>query len=845
MKKVIILLILVLKVSISAFAQAPQGFPYQAVARDNSGNLIANHNIALRFSILDGSNVGPTVYQETQTVTTNSLGLFNLSIGQGTIVSGTFNAINWASGAKFIKVELDTSGGNTFALMGITQLMSVPYALFAGNSIPNGTADGNTMRWNGNAWIADDAIYNNGSNVGIGTNTPATSAALDISSTSKGLLIPRMSTSQRNTIASPTTGLQIFNTDDQCIDMYDGANWIKTCGMKVSGNITDLAHQSTNTWAQRPSIPSARSNAISFSIGNKGYVGTGSFNGMSFMNDLWEYNLATTSWTSVASLPILGLQNAVGFSINNKGYVIGGYNGMMNIYYNEVWEYDPAINTWTQKNNFPGNARQAAKGFVIGNKGYVGLGYNGSTDYNDFWEYDPSIDSWTQKANYAGSGRRFTFGMGASSKGYIGLGTDNNGNYYNDVWEFNPATNAWVQKNTFPGSGIHSVTSISAGDKGYMGTGFNGSNNLTDFYEYNPTTDTWTAKANFIGSPRKNATGFAIGQRIYIGTGDDGSATNDMFEYLDDNVIGQSYISNPISSNNSVTDGAWTLYNDRVYNSNSGNVGVGTSTPANKFSVVGTSDFNGNVGIGTATPTNKFSVVGTSDFNGNVGIGTAYPTNKLSVSGTSDFTGSVGIGTSTPTAQLHTTGNVRHNTLSGSGTREVFADSLGNLKVKKNLVSSASITTPKTLPNGPANLNCNSTISDTITLSGLPTAVASANIEIKINMLYPPIANCYAFLKAPNGNIINLMLASGSQYTNNLVNTIFTDNASCTIDGGIPPYTGSFKPAAFMGSTCVATATHASFGAMGGGTINPNGAWILIIRLDYYAGAGTLQKTGL
>ncbi len=131
MKKSTLLLIFALVLTRYGFSQAPQGFPYQAVARDNGGNLIANHNISLRFSILDGSNVGTTVYQETQTATTNSLGLFNLNIGQGTVVSGTFNAINWASGAKFIKVELDTSGGNTFTLMGITQLMSVPYALYA------------------------------------------------------------------------------------------------------------------------------------------------------------------------------------------------------------------------------------------------------------------------------------------------------------------------------------------------------------------------------------------------------------------------------------------------------------------------------------------------------------------------------------------------------------------------------------------------------------------------------------------------------------------------------------------------------------------------------------------
>ena len=124
-----------------ANAQAPQAFPYQAVARNSIGNLLSNQNISVRFSILEGSNVGMVVYKETQNTTTNSLGLFNVNIGQGTVESGIFSAINWGSGSKFIQVELDVAGGNTYTVMGTTQLLSVPYALYAhasGGSSSNG-----------------------------------------------------------------------------------------------------------------------------------------------------------------------------------------------------------------------------------------------------------------------------------------------------------------------------------------------------------------------------------------------------------------------------------------------------------------------------------------------------------------------------------------------------------------------------------------------------------------------------------------------------------------------------------------------------------------------------------
>ncbi|MEP7170649.1 MAG: hypothetical protein ABI855_14860, partial [Bacteroidota bacterium] len=161
-------------------AQAPQTIPYQAVARDNSGNIIANQNISLRFSIHDLTAAGTIVYRETHTATTSTLGLFSVNMGAGTPLTGTLATVNWGTGAKFIQIEMDPAGGVSYADMGTTQLMSVPYALFAGKSsdLPSGTATGNTMRWSGTAWLEDGTLYNDGTNVGIGTSSPA--AKLDV-----------------------------------------------------------------------------------------------------------------------------------------------------------------------------------------------------------------------------------------------------------------------------------------------------------------------------------------------------------------------------------------------------------------------------------------------------------------------------------------------------------------------------------------------------------------------------------------------------------------------------------------------------------------------------------------
>ncbi len=113
---------------------APHAFKYQAVARDASGNPLTNQNVSFRISILQGSATGAAVYQETQTTTTNQFGLSNLEIGMGNVVSGSFDSIQWGNGTYFVKIEMDASGGTNYALMGTSQMLSVPYSLYAENA---------------------------------------------------------------------------------------------------------------------------------------------------------------------------------------------------------------------------------------------------------------------------------------------------------------------------------------------------------------------------------------------------------------------------------------------------------------------------------------------------------------------------------------------------------------------------------------------------------------------------------------------------------------------------------------------------------------------------------------
>ena len=163
--------------SLHLFAQAPQKYNYQAIARDASGVLMPNTQVGLRITIRQTTATGTAVYQETHLPTTNQFGLFSLEIGTGTVISGTFSTIAWGSNPYFQQVELDpngTTGGLTYTNMGATQLISVPYALYAkeAGAVAGGGGGGEWLL-NGN-----DISNTNTGTVSVGTATPAQQSSL-------------------------------------------------------------------------------------------------------------------------------------------------------------------------------------------------------------------------------------------------------------------------------------------------------------------------------------------------------------------------------------------------------------------------------------------------------------------------------------------------------------------------------------------------------------------------------------------------------------------------------------------------------------------------------------------
>ena len=123
--------LVVLVITATSSAQAPEAINYQAVVRDNSGIIVANQLTGFRVSILQNSPTGAIVYMETHTPTTNELGLVNFQIGQGTLLSGDFPLIDWGNGIYYAQLEIDPAGGTNYQIVTTSQLVSVPYALHA------------------------------------------------------------------------------------------------------------------------------------------------------------------------------------------------------------------------------------------------------------------------------------------------------------------------------------------------------------------------------------------------------------------------------------------------------------------------------------------------------------------------------------------------------------------------------------------------------------------------------------------------------------------------------------------------------------------------------------------
>lgn len=242
MRKFYILIILIVA-AIQALSQVPQGISYQAVARNSGGSLIKNTIIGIKISILDGGLAGTVQYSETHSATTNDYGLFNIVIGSGTVVSGSFAAVTWNNGNKYLKVEMDPAGGPAYTNMGTMKIQSVPFALVSDSVIND--QDKQTLTLSGN-----DLSISNGNSITL----PVYLSAVLTDATITG----------NGTVSSPLTIARQGATSGQVLK-WNGSNWIPADDVDTDSDnqyLTLTGNDLTISNGNTVSLPSCLSTVI-------------------------------------------------------------------------------------------------------------------------------------------------------------------------------------------------------------------------------------------------------------------------------------------------------------------------------------------------------------------------------------------------------------------------------------------------------------------------------------------------------------------------------------------------------------------------------------------------------
>ncbi|XOV67229.1 MAG: T9SS type A sorting domain-containing protein [Fluviicola sp.] len=292
-----------------------------------------------------------------------------------------------------------------------------------------------------------------------------------------------------------------------------------------------LAESAEAGWIKRADMAGgARHRGTGCSIGNKGYLGLGHYNGTGVnivLKDWWEYDPATNAWTQKADYiggTSAGNYGVLILSIGDYAYVTGGaFNDP------DVHRYDPKNNVWTTVATAP-ESFSNTEGFVIGNKGYAMRSGN-------LYEFDTATNTWNFLGNLPFGLSTWMGAFSTAEKGYVRTSTG--------FYEYKPSTNQWTTRASFPGIATAASMNFVQRGKLYVVAGYGGglSNVTREVWEYDPFMNAWTMLEEFPGTSRRFGAAFSIGDRSYCGNGTNGTNFADFWEFDSELYLSTDYLS--------------------------------------------------------------------------------------------------------------------------------------------------------------------------------------------------------------------------------------------------------------------------------------------------------------
>ena len=484
--KITISLLFVQLLSTATFAQAPDKMSYQAVIRDADNNLLSNTPLGMQISILLDSDIGTPVYIETHTPTSNTNGLVSLEIGNGTPVSGDFSNIDWSAGTYYIKTETDPNGGTDYSISGTSQLLSVPYALYAKTVENTDDADADPaneiqeLQISGNILsLSDDPSSTtidlasfSGENQALSV-TSETTTSVDLALTGS----PSISFSIEDSDADATNEIQTLSKSGNTVSLSNGGGSFTDAVNDADANATNEI-QDISLVGNELSISdgstvdlSTISNGSWSTSGNAGTDATTDFIGTSDYHSLiFKVNNVTSGY-----IGLVNDQN-LAFGLNSNPDFQGHHNTSFGNYTlnsndtgkenvaignsalrrNTTGIWNTAVGTYGLANNTTGSFNTAV-GFKSLNANTIGL-KNTAIGYNSLEE---NISGKNNTATGYYSLNNNTIGESNTANGFTSLQSNTSGSYNTAIGLGSMAVNTIGEYNT--AIGYISLSSNSTG----------------------------------------------------------------------------------------------------------------------------------------------------------------------------------------------------------------------------------------------------------------------------------------------------------------------------------------------------------------------------------------------